>query len=272
MIMILINYYENANKTGIYCIKNLVNNKIYIGSTKAGFATRKNRHLRNLRNNSHYNEHMQNSWNYYGDENFSFEVLFLCPPEECEKYEGEFIKLYKSNDRKYGYNIASVTSYKFEYNLSNREIEQRSDRKKIRAVTVSGFNSTERGLTKAFKVYDIEGNFIIEYNSAKEYSEKHNVCARGSLSTILTKRKLIYNKQIVLFSNDKLTIDDISDVKKRLAKRKVCLYDLDDYYIKTFDSVIECAKFLNCKVSEVRMCCSGKRSRIKQYVTKYLKD
>ena len=32
--MVLINYNDNANKTGVYCIKNQMNNKTYIGSTK----------------------------------------------------------------------------------------------------------------------------------------------------------------------------------------------------------------------------------------------
>ena len=41
------------------------------------------------------------------------------------------------------------------------------------------------------------------------------------LSTILKKRTLLYKKQIILFSNDNLTIKDIENVKMRLTKRKV---------------------------------------------------
>ena len=93
--------------------------------------------------------------------------------------------------------------------------------------------------------------------------------ARGMLSTILKKRTLLYKKQIILFSNDNLTIKDIENVKMRLTKRKVDLYDLTNNFIKPFDSVIECANFLNVKPCEVRMCCSGKRSRIREYITKY---
>ena len=267
--MILINYNGNANKTGIYCIRNQTNEKIYIGSTKTSFKLRKYKHLRLLRKNVHYNEHLQNAWNYYKEENFSFEILFICLPEECEKYEGEFIKLYSSNKREYGYNIASVSSYRFGYNMSNNHNNEKSVRKKEKVIKLNGLTTNERGIPKPFKFYDLNGNFIKEYKSAKEYSEKYNVEVRGMLSTILKKRTLLYKKQIILFSNDNLTIKDIENVKMRLTKRKVDIYDLTNNFIKPFDSVIECANFLNVKPCEVRMCCSGKRSRIREYITKY---
>ena len=141
--MILINYYENANKTGIYCIRNQVNKKIYIGSTKNSFTIRKNKHLCLLRKNTHYNEHLQNAWNYYKEENFSFEILFICLPEECEKYEGEFIKLYSSHKREYGYNIASVSSYQFDYNMSDNHNDEKSIRKKEKAIKLNGLTTTD---------------------------------------------------------------------------------------------------------------------------------
>ena len=265
----LVNYINNTNKTGIYCIRNQANKKIYIGSTKNSFAIRKNKHLCLLRKNAHYNEHLQNAWNYYNEENFSFEILFICLPEECEKYEGEFIRLYSSNKREYGYNIASVSSYRFGYNMSENHNNEKSARKKEKVITLNGLTTNEKGIPKPFKLYDLNGNFIEEYESAKEYSEKHNVVVRGMLSIILKRRTLLYKKQIILFSNDNLTTNDIENVKKRLTKRKVDLYDLNNNLIKPFNSVIECANFLNVKPCEIRMCCSGKRSRIREYITKY---
>lgn len=62
---------------GIYFIYNNVNGKYYIGSSKnlkRRFAT----HKSNLRNNSHCNNHLQNAWNLYGEENFTFQVERRC--------------------------------------------------------------------------------------------------------------------------------------------------------------------------------------------------
>ena len=48
--MVLINYNDNANKTGVYCIKNQINNKTYIGSTKNSFEQGKTDNLLLLKN------------------------------------------------------------------------------------------------------------------------------------------------------------------------------------------------------------------------------
>lgn len=266
--MILINYYGNANKTGIYCIRNQINEKIYIGSTKISFQVRKNKHLNLLRKKLHYNEHLQNAWNYYGENSFSFEILLICLPNECEKYEGEFIKLYSSNKREFGYNIACVSSYKYEYEMSETHNNEKSVRKIEKGKLINGLESNERGLPKPFKVYDLNGNFIDEYESAKDFSIKNNIKARGTLSGILRRRELKYKNNIVLFSNDTLTNDDIDKVKS-MGIIKVDLYDLNDNFLKRFDSAKECAQYIGCKDAEVRMCCLGKRSRIRKFKTKY---
>ena len=266
--MKLINYNGNSLATGIYAIRNLINNKIYIGSTKKSFASRKNRHLLLILKNIHYNEHLQTAWNYYGENNFSFEILFLCSSNECDKYEGEFIKLYSSNNRTYGYNIANVSAYKYNYRLSEKHNNEKSIRKINKSLNLNGFETNERGITKPFKIYDLDGNFLKEYKSAKEYCIINNVKARGFLSNILKGRKLKYKNFIILFSNEILTTDDINRVKL-MGIKKVKLYDLNNNYINTFNSSKECAKHIGCKEAEIRMCCLGKRSRIKQYITKY---
>jgi len=58
----------------IYQIRNILNNKIYIGSSVL-FEKRKINHLNCLRKNKHVNIILQNSWNKYGEENFIFEIL-----------------------------------------------------------------------------------------------------------------------------------------------------------------------------------------------------
>lgn len=75
-------------KSGIYKIVNLINNKIYIGSSK-NLQHRKRQHFSDLRLNKHRNEHLQRSYNKHGLENFSFTVVEYCNIDillEREKY------------------------------------------------------------------------------------------------------------------------------------------------------------------------------------------
>lgn len=75
---------------GIYQIRNIINNKIYIGQS-IDLKLRKKMHFSNLRNNSHGNKHLQNSWNKYGSENFIFEILLYCENFELTYYEQEYV-------------------------------------------------------------------------------------------------------------------------------------------------------------------------------------
>lgn len=58
----------------IYKISNLKNGKFYIGSSSR-IDDRIKHHLWELNNNRHVNNHLQNSWNKYGENNFEFEVI-----------------------------------------------------------------------------------------------------------------------------------------------------------------------------------------------------
>lgn len=89
-------------KSGIYAIKNKMNNKMYIGQS-VNVNKRKSYHLWLLRNNSHFNPKLQNAFNKYGEENFEFVILEKCNKEELDDKEIEYISRYNTTNN--GYNI-----------------------------------------------------------------------------------------------------------------------------------------------------------------------
>lgn len=91
------------NVCGIYQIKNLINDKVYVGkSTKTNVRWSAHKYL--LKLNQHYNKQLQEDWNQYGSENFEFSILELCDCDNLKAREKYWIDFFESYSSK-GYNI-----------------------------------------------------------------------------------------------------------------------------------------------------------------------
>lgn len=93
------------DKSGIYKILNIIDNKIYIGSA-INFRTRFNDHKKLLRKNKHHSKYLQNAWNLYKEENFQFQIIEECSKELLIEREQYYLDIFRPfADEKIGYNI-----------------------------------------------------------------------------------------------------------------------------------------------------------------------
>lgn len=100
----------------VYSILNLINGKSYIGICK-NFDKRVKEHKRKLNTQKHHNRYLQHSWNKYGETNFKFFIIFdNILRDELSKYEKLLIKLFKTNNSEFGYNLTEggdgISGYK----------------------------------------------------------------------------------------------------------------------------------------------------------------
>jgi group I intron endonuclease len=101
-----LNRKEHLNQSGIYCIRNKVNNKVYIGKAKCIYK-RIRQHINNLNKKSRDNEndHLINAWHKYGRENFEYFVVEYVPFDLLKTQELYWQISYSCTDRNKGYNI-----------------------------------------------------------------------------------------------------------------------------------------------------------------------
>lgn len=99
---------KHFNYSGIYLIRNLINNKVYVGSAK-NIRTRINIHKHYLINNNHHSKKLQNSFNKYGTNSFIISILeTVYNSNDLLKREQYWLNFYLSYKDKYGYNILSI--------------------------------------------------------------------------------------------------------------------------------------------------------------------
>lgn len=97
--------------TGIYSITNKINNKKYIGLSEDIY-NRWSHHRHHLNNGTHDNEYLQRAWDKYGADNFEFEIITVCKPEELNELEKYYIDKFDTfNNRNNGYNLQSGGDY-----------------------------------------------------------------------------------------------------------------------------------------------------------------
>lgn len=88
------------DKHGIYKITNIINGCVYIGKTMRKFLQRYWEHNRSLIENCHFNIHLQNAWNKYGEDAFEFSIVETVDNDDRDKInelEMCYIKIARSN-------------------------------------------------------------------------------------------------------------------------------------------------------------------------------
>lgn len=114
-------------KSGIYKITNKQTARFYIGSS-ADIEQRWESHKRDLRDGTHINRKLQNAWNFYGEENFSFDLIEEVDnqPTLLLEREQHYLDTFKPYERTIGYNICptSFGGDNFTHNPRKEEIRK----------------------------------------------------------------------------------------------------------------------------------------------------
>ena len=156
-------------KSGIYCIKNILDNKVYVGKA-TNLKGRINAHKHLLRKDKHVNIYLQRAWNKYGEANFEFSILQECEIDILPEMEAIWVKTKNANHPDHGYNLMVVGRQNHHHSV---ETKLKMSKAKL-GYKMSSQHLENNNLSKYKCIiqYDLEGNFINEWLGASYVRDK----------------------------------------------------------------------------------------------------
>lgn len=277
----------------IYCAKNKVNGKVYVGQTTKTLAYRKGAHIRALRRARLQCRKFYLALKKYGIESFEWFVLAECNSQsELDSFEIKFICILRATENEYGYNIAK--GGKAGSRMSNETKRLLSESRKGEKSVWYGKKHTEEtkrkiSLAQKGKVgkphteeskaklrQKMLGNSISAEARAKIVAKKTGFrhTEESKLKMSLGKKKNYENPTYQQKMNN-LAISRGQNIEicKKIALAKgaksFAAYK-DGVLVKEFYSIHSAARELNMSCAGIRKVLQGKRESCKGYVFKYI--
>lgn len=186
-------------ESGIYKIINIVTNDFYIGSTK-NLYKRKHQHFSKLNKNKHVNQHLQNSYNKYGKENFVFEIIEKCIIEDLIIKEQYYLDTFNPifNKRK-----IAESNLGFKQSEEAKSKISEANKKWIRTIEYKqNLSIIKKGKPRPKWITDK----LKEINTGKQFSQEHKNKLKDSYSkrefkgnrTVLNEEKVKEIKSLLL--------------------------------------------------------------------------
>lgn len=191
---------------GIYQIRNLTNNKVYIGSSR-NIKSRKSAHFGLLKKSKHPNKILQNSWNKYTKESFVFEPLEFCSVELLLVREQYYLDTLKPSlnirpkaESNLGHKFVRTESQKESYKLAHKLAISAETREIMRGYkhtlgkkhTLETRQKMSQVAKKAIIQLDLAGNIIKEWSCAKEAATTLGFCRTALSSCANGNRRQAY--------------------------------------------------------------------------------
>lgn len=183
--------------SGIYHICNKITGDVYIGSSDS-LSRRFKAHINLLRRDKHHSLHLQNAWNKYKEENFTFEVLEYVPVSDLlvkeQRYLDEQLPSYnicrtagRCNGRimKEESKLKSSTSH-----LSKRELIKKKVKKNILSIEAClKISESKKNIRRAVKQFTLDNVFVQEWPSLYKLTQEKGYSS-SDIRKCLSKRKI----------------------------------------------------------------------------------
>ena len=244
------------NVCGIYKLVNLVNGKIYIGSTK-NMRMRLWKHRALLRHNKHHNPHLQASWNKYGESNFDYCILEVC--DEKHQYEREqyYIDTFHPE-----YNIAEIVE------LPSYSEESRKKHSETRKRLMSEGKIKPNFQTKVY-VYNLDGSFLTEFPSLAEAGRQLGINRHLIGKNLSGEQARCHNYVFKYEYSPTITPYSVKKGPKDITKRYKPIRVYNEEEELFFRNAKECSEYFNCWITTIRYAIKDHKTFQRKYKIEY---
>ena len=253
-----VGYCMDENNCGIYMIKNLVNNKVYVGQSKE-LDKRFKRHINELKNNNHHSIHLQRAWNKYGEDSFDFIILEYCVEDELDEKEIYWIDHYNACDYDSGYNNKEGGSHGKYSEESKRKMSESSKGQKCPEWLKEHFSQLYSG--EGNPMYGRAGELSPNYGKfvSEETRKKISEANKGKIVTEEQKEKIsnslkgrfigelnpFYGKQHTEKTKERLREINLGKTNSEETRKKISQNNIGKKYSKETKDKIRLSKLGN---------------------------
>lgn len=235
----------------IYGIRNLINNKIYVGKS-TNIKIRKKAHETSFIRGQAVNIHLQRAVNKYNIENFEFVILEEVTLNTIDEKEKYWINHFKSHDEKFGYNKTMGGDG------GNLTLET-----KLKISTTSPNR-------KIIYQFSPKGNLIKKWNGVRDVERTLNF-----LSSTISKAcsdKTNNNSAYGFYWSYSENLNNFSGIGQENNKLQIQQFSIDGKLIKIWSSISIAAKETNSSKASIIRCCKNKQKTCNNFIWKYLNN
>lgn len=246
--------HENVsnNRSGIYAIVNLANNKLYIGSA-VKLSTRKSQHLYKLNLDKHTNRYLQSSFNKYGSDYFVFKVVEYCETKDLIEREQFWINQFDFDNQLYNLNPIAGSFLGFKHSEESRKKRSEANKGKV----ISEEQRSKISKANKGRIFSKEHRKKMSEaakNRSEEYLSKISKANKGKIFSEEHRKKLSEAKKGKTLSEQHR--NSISQTKSKKINQ---IDKLTGEILATFPSVTEAAKNVNGLKGSISSACTGRQ-------------
>ena len=229
------------NKKVIYKIRNLNNDKIYVGST-VNYSARRQEHFRDLVINKHHSCALQRAFNKYGKDSFVFEIIEYVDEKNLLIQREQFYIDTLSPE----YNCAKVAG-------SALGVKKSAESNRLNSLRNRGDKNANAKLNDAdvFKIVDLRKDM-----TTKELANLFNVSV-DTISRVLNGKSFkhlnikVENHKKIYKESARNRLSKLAIGRTSAVAIPVKVFSLNNEFIGEFESISKAASFINMDITSV---------------------